>query len=68
MPTSSNLKKWITGFSAIGGAMLFYPNDNHNSWITPSSWQNKWDHNWDRLLFYLFLICYLKVNIPYICN
>ncbi|XP_034191925.1 serine/threonine-protein phosphatase PGAM5, mitochondrial isoform X1 [Osmia lignaria lignaria] len=48
MPPSSNFKKWITGFGAIGGAMLFYPNDNHNSWITPPLWQNKWDHNWDR--------------------
>ncbi|CAK9825093.1 Serine/threonine-protein phosphatase PGAM5, mitochondrial [Anthophora retusa] len=56
MSIPSNFKKWIAGFSAIGGAMLFYPNDNnHNqtlekqhSWITPPSFWGKWDHNWDR--------------------
>ncbi|XP_043800956.1 serine/threonine-protein phosphatase PGAM5, mitochondrial-like isoform X2 [Apis laboriosa] len=55
MPIRLNLKKWIAGCGVIGGAMLFYPNDNdhvhssqkQHSWITPSSW-GRWDHNWDR--------------------
>lgn len=46
MPIRLNLKKWIAGCGVIGGAMLFYPNDNdhvqssqkQHSWITPSSW------------------------------
>ncbi|CAD1477897.1 unnamed protein product [Heterotrigona itama] len=56
MPVRLNLKKWIVGFGAIGGAMVFYPNDNdhtqssqkQHSWIIPPSSWSKWDHNWDR--------------------
>lgn len=56
MPVRLNFRKWIVGFGALGGAVLFYPNDSDNnastpkqdSWITPPSVSGKWDHNWDR--------------------
>ncbi|XP_076767172.1 serine/threonine-protein phosphatase Pgam5, mitochondrial [Xylocopa sonorina] len=55
MPIRSSFRKWVTGFGVIGGAILFYPNDNENhlsqkqnSWIPLSSPWIKWDHNWDR--------------------
>ncbi|XP_003703397.2 serine/threonine-protein phosphatase PGAM5, mitochondrial [Megachile rotundata] len=48
MPASTNWKKWITGIGAIGSAVLLYPNDNYNSWVTHPSPQHKWDYNWDR--------------------
>ena len=59
MPVRLNFKKWIVGFGAIGGAMVFYPNNNdytqssekQHSWIIPPSSWSKWDHNWDRLFF-----------------
>ncbi|XP_050576310.1 serine/threonine-protein phosphatase PGAM5, mitochondrial-like [Bombus affinis] len=55
MPIRLNFKKWIGGFVAIGGAALFYPNENDHtqssekqSWLIPTSSWGKWDHNWDR--------------------
>ncbi|XP_017756736.1 PREDICTED: serine/threonine-protein phosphatase PGAM5, mitochondrial-like [Eufriesea mexicana] len=56
MPIRLDLKKWIAGFGAIGGAVLYYPNDNdytqltqkQHSWTTTPSFWGKWDHNWDR--------------------
>ncbi|XP_017888947.1 serine/threonine-protein phosphatase PGAM5, mitochondrial-like [Ceratina calcarata] len=56
MPIRLNFKKWVAGFGAIGGAILFYPNDkehdpslqNQHSWVTPPSFWGKWDNNWDR--------------------
>lgn len=45
MSARSNLKKWITGFSAVSSAVLLYPNNNNEAWETLRS---TWDNNWDR--------------------
>lgn len=68
MPIRLNFKKWIGGFVAIGGAALFYPNENDHtqssekqSWIIPPSSWGRWDHNWDRLYSLLLLYLFIKI-------